>query len=129
MLSMRLREIQYTIHKYINITYPAFRNPCGITDSKTLALLLRKMSGGLDKKVSFIHEMGHHDEVLYKDSNYKNNLLEYENPTQILRIAWFTCKELLKIINEDTSDITSLREKQYKMIDKIIKLSLCSLAI
>jgi hypothetical protein len=50
---------------------------------------------------------------------YINNLLEYEKPTQILRIAWFTCKELLKIINEDTSDITSLREKQYKMIDKI----------
>ena len=50
---------------------------------------------------------------------YINNLLEYENPTQILRIAWFTCKELLKIINEDTSDITSLREKQYKMNDKI----------
>ena len=50
---------------------------------------------------------------------YINNLLEYEKPTQILRIVWFTCKELLKIINEDTSDITSLREKQYKMIDKI----------
>lgn len=50
---------------------------------------------------------------------YINNLLEYENPSQILRIVWFTCRELLKIINEDTCDITSLREKQYKMIDKI----------
>lgn len=77
-LSMRFREIHNAIRKYINITYPAFRNPCGITDSKTLALLLRKMSGGLDKKVSFIHEMGHHDEVLYKEKNYKDNLLRYD---------------------------------------------------
>jgi len=53
---------------------------------------------------------------------YINHLLQFENPSQILRIVWFTCKELIKLIKEDNTDInelTSLREKQYKMTDKI----------
>ena len=53
---------------------------------------------------------------------YINHLLQFENPSQILRIVWFTCKELFKMIKEDNTDInelTSLREKQYKMTDKI----------
>jgi len=53
---------------------------------------------------------------------YINQLLHYENPSQILRIAWFTCRELFKLVKEEHTDITeltSLREKQYKMTDKI----------
>jgi hypothetical protein len=53
---------------------------------------------------------------------YINHLLQFENPSQILRIVWFTCKELFKMIKEDNTDmneLTSLREKQYKMTDKI----------
>jgi len=55
---------------------------------------------------------------------YINHLLHYENPSQILRIAWFTCRELFKLIKEEHTDntefeLTGLREKQYKMTDKI----------
>ena len=53
---------------------------------------------------------------------YINHLLQFDNPSQILRITWFTCKELFKLIKEDNTDmneLTSLREKQYKMTDKI----------
>jgi len=53
---------------------------------------------------------------------YINQLLHYENPSQILRIAWFTCRELFKLVKEDDTDmteLTSLREKQFKMTDKI----------
>ena len=51
---------------------------------------------------------------------YINQLLHYENPAQILRIAWFTCRELFKLVNEDdTSDLASLKEKQFKMKDQI----------
>jgi len=39
-----------------------------------------------------------------------------------LRIVWYTCKELYKLIedvNVDTTELTALREKQFKMNDKI----------
>jgi hypothetical protein len=53
---------------------------------------------------------------------YINNLSLFEDPKKILRIVWFTCKELYKLIedvNVDTTELTALREKQFKMNDKI----------
>lgn len=53
---------------------------------------------------------------------YINNLLQYEDPSQILRIAWFSCRELLRLTKDtetDITELTSLRDTQYKMIDKI----------
>ena len=53
---------------------------------------------------------------------YINNLSSFEDPKKILRIVWFTCKELYKLIedvNVDTTELTALREKQFKMNDKI----------
>lgn len=35
---------------------------------------------------------------------YINNLMEYEDPRKLLRIVWFTCKELLQLIAESTSN-------------------------
>jgi hypothetical protein len=53
---------------------------------------------------------------------YINNLCLFEDPKKILRIVWFTCKELYKLIedvNVDTKELTTLRDKQFKMNDKI----------
>jgi hypothetical protein len=53
---------------------------------------------------------------------YVNNLLQYEDPSKILRIAWFSCKELFKMMEDDSTDtgeLTTLRENQYKMNEKI----------
>lgn len=55
---------------------------------------------------------------------YINNLTSYEEPEKILRIAWFICKELIKLIdklndNEDLNDINELRNKHFKIIDRI----------
>ncbi len=53
---------------------------------------------------------------------YINNLNCFEDPKKILRIVWFTCKELYKFIedvNVDTTELTALREKQFKINDKI----------
>lgn len=56
---------------------------------------------------------------------YINNLLSYENPEQILRIAWSFCCQIHKIIsltnidNNDITEITELKNKHYKMYDKI----------
>jgi hypothetical protein len=53
---------------------------------------------------------------------YINNLSLFEDPKKILRIVWYTCKELYKLIedvNVDTTELTALREKQFKMNDKI----------
>lgn len=55
---------------------------------------------------------------------YINNLLEFAEPTKILRTAWFICKELCRLIGDpasinDTDELTSLKEKQYKMNDKV----------
>jgi hypothetical protein len=53
---------------------------------------------------------------------YINNLSSFEDPKKILRIVWFTCKELYKLIedvNVDTTELSSLREKQFKINDKI----------
>ena len=53
---------------------------------------------------------------------YINNLSCFEDPKKILRIVWYTCKELFKLIedvNVDTSELITLREKQFKIQDKI----------
>jgi hypothetical protein len=52
---------------------------------------------------------------------YINDLSHYEDPTKILRVAWFNCKELLKLVVEevDVSELTSLRENKFKTSDKI----------
>ena len=53
---------------------------------------------------------------------YINNLSCFEDPKKILRIVWYTCKELFKLIedvNLDTSELITLREKQFKIQDKI----------
>ena len=52
---------------------------------------------------------------------YINNLSGFDDPSKILRIVWFTCKELSRFIveEEDKSDLTEWKEKHFKMTDKI----------
>ena len=53
---------------------------------------------------------------------YINNLSCFEDPKKILRIVWYSCKELYKLIddvNVDATELTTLREKQFKTNDKI----------
>jgi hypothetical protein len=53
---------------------------------------------------------------------YINNLSSFEDPKKILRIVWFTCKELYKLIedvNFDETELTELREKNFKLMDKV----------
>ena len=53
---------------------------------------------------------------------YINNLSSFEDPKKILRIVWFTCKELYKLIedvDQDENDSSELKEKNFKLIDKI----------
>jgi hypothetical protein len=54
-----------------------------------------------------------------------NNLSSFEDPNQIIRIVWFTCKELYKFIkdvNYDETELTELKEKNFKMMDKVISI-------
>lgn len=53
-----------------------------------------------------------------------NNLTNFEDPKKILRIAWFYCNELMKLItftseNSDLSELKDVRDRQFKMVDKI----------
>lgn len=53
---------------------------------------------------------------------YINNLSGFEDPKKILRIVWFTCKELYKLIedvNYDESELSELKEKNFKLMDKV----------
>ena len=53
---------------------------------------------------------------------YVNNLTSFEDPSKILRIIWFTCKELNKFIIDidfDETELNELRNKKYAMMDKI----------
>ena len=53
---------------------------------------------------------------------YINNLSSFEDPAKILRIVWFTCKELYKMIedvNYDEEELTQLKDDKFKMMDKI----------
>lgn len=52
-----------------------------------------------------------------------NNLTSFEDPKKILRIIWFTCKELCRFLVdasalEEVSELTVLKEKQFKLNDK-----------
>jgi len=51
-----------------------------------------------------------------------NNLSSFEDPKKILRIVWFACKELYRFIDDvkyDGTEITELKEKNYKIMDKV----------
>ena len=53
---------------------------------------------------------------------YINNLSSFEDPRKILRIVWFTCKELFKLIedvNYDETELSELKEKNFKLMDKV----------
>jgi hypothetical protein len=53
---------------------------------------------------------------------YINNLLSFEDPSKMLRAVWFSCKELHKLIDDvnlDVSELTTLKERQFKIHDKI----------
>jgi prefoldin subunit 5 len=53
---------------------------------------------------------------------YINNLTEYEDPRKILRVVWFTCKELNKFvedINVDNEELQELKNDKFKLMDKI----------
>jgi len=53
---------------------------------------------------------------------YINNLSSFEDPQKILRIVWFTCNELCKLtkdIDFDESELSELRENNFKLMDKI----------
>lgn len=56
---------------------------------------------------------------------YINNLTEYEDPRKILRVVWFTCKELCKFVEEvnvDNEELQELKNEKFKLIDKITKI-------
>lgn len=53
---------------------------------------------------------------------YINNLSSFEDPSKILRIVWFTCKELSKMtkeVNHDEEELNKLKDEKYKFMDKI----------
>ena len=53
---------------------------------------------------------------------YINNLSSFEDPKKILRIVWFTCKELRKMtqdVNFDEEELSQLKNDRFKMMDKI----------
>jgi hypothetical protein len=53
---------------------------------------------------------------------YINNLTEYEDPRKILRVVWFTCKELYKFVEEinvDNEELQELKNDKFKLMDKI----------
>ena len=53
---------------------------------------------------------------------YINNLTSFEDPAKILRIVWFTCKELHKMtqdVNFDEEELVKLKERTFIFMDKI----------
>lgn len=53
---------------------------------------------------------------------YINNLTSFEDPTKILRIVWFTCKELSNFtreVNLDEEELNGLKNERFKFMDKI----------
>jgi hypothetical protein len=56
---------------------------------------------------------------------YINNLLSFEDPEKIIRIAWLFSKQIYKLIEikiEDEDELTELKEKHFKITDKLKKL-------
>lgn len=53
---------------------------------------------------------------------YINNLAGFEDPKKILRIVWFTCKELYDMTREvyfDEEELTQLKDDRFKFMDKV----------
>jgi len=53
---------------------------------------------------------------------YINNLLSFEDPEKILRISWLFSKQIYKLIEikiEDEDELIELKEKQFKIMDKL----------
>jgi hypothetical protein len=50
---------------------------------------------------------------------YINNLIECEDPRKLLRIVWFTCKELCKFVQDLTENDEELKNNKFKLMDKI----------
>jgi hypothetical protein len=53
---------------------------------------------------------------------YINNLCSFDDPSKILRIVWFTCKELKKLtqdVNLDEEELVKLKEQKFTFMDKI----------
>jgi len=53
---------------------------------------------------------------------YINNLCSFEDPKKILRIVWFTCKELNRMTQDvyfDEEELSQLKDDRFKMMDKI----------
>jgi hypothetical protein len=53
---------------------------------------------------------------------YVNNLLSYDDPAKILRIVWFTCRELYKLVddvNVDEEELVKMREQRFMIFDKV----------
>jgi len=53
---------------------------------------------------------------------YINNLTSFEEPTKILRIVWFTCKELSNFtreVNVDEEELNELKDERFKFMDKL----------
>ena len=53
---------------------------------------------------------------------YINNLCSFEDPKKILRIVWFTCKELnnmTKDVEHDEEELCQLKDDRFKLMDKI----------
>ena len=53
---------------------------------------------------------------------YINNLTSFEDPAKILRIVWFTCKELSNFtreVNFDEEELNGLKNERFKFMDKI----------
>jgi hypothetical protein len=53
---------------------------------------------------------------------YINNLSQNEDPRKILRIVWYTCKELYKLVEKgstEDNELTNLKEKQIGFMTKV----------
>lgn len=53
---------------------------------------------------------------------YINNLAQNEDPKKILRIVWFTCKELYRFVSDvsvEDDELTNMKEAQFKLMDKV----------
>jgi hypothetical protein len=53
---------------------------------------------------------------------YINNLSQNEDPRKLLRIVWYTCKELYKLVEKgstEDNELTNLKEKQIGFMSKV----------
>jgi hypothetical protein len=53
---------------------------------------------------------------------YINNLSQNEDPRKLLRIVWYTCKELYKLVekgSDEDIELTNLKDKQIRFMTKV----------